>query len=200
MYCALSPSRAATVRSHNCVVGALLPRADEPALFLPTAGLLYLRQSQLAEAQEGPPVPFRTRCELLVEMGRRHARISRGKQSLVFDGGYALGSVVRPLAEPDEPGQPRVEFLTRPRHGGGCKPPRRAQRRPGQRGQTPRWGEGSTGEAQVVARNTVGSRQQVARNDPVRMYTRGARAKSKTRNRWNLSATSSEQRTSLAVT
>ena len=38
-----------------------------------------------------------------------------GPHLSVFDGGYALGSVVRPLVLPEE-GLPRIEFLTRLRH------------------------------------------------------------------------------------
>jgi hypothetical protein len=53
---------------------------------------------------------------------------------------------------------------------------------------------------QIVALNCVGSSRQFSFNDPVRMYTRGVLPKSNTRNRWNLSAMSSEQRTSLPVT
>jgi hypothetical protein len=43
-YSARGPNRATTVRAHNgVVVGALLPQANQPALFLPTAGLPYFR-------------------------------------------------------------------------------------------------------------------------------------------------------------
>ena len=69
-YSARSPNRATTVRAHNwVVVGALLPKANQPALFLPTAGLLYFRKTQLPAPQKGPPIVFRTKCELLVELG-----------------------------------------------------------------------------------------------------------------------------------
>src|SRR5215471_18397122 len=48
------PNRASTVRAHNWVVtGALLPLAEQPALFLPVAGQLYFRKSQLPAAQKG---------------------------------------------------------------------------------------------------------------------------------------------------
>jgi hypothetical protein len=68
-YSARCPNRASTVRAHNWVVtGALVPQPGQPALFLPTAGRLYFRKSQLPEAQKGPPISFRTKCELLVEM------------------------------------------------------------------------------------------------------------------------------------
>src|SRR5206468_2921025 len=56
----------------------------------------------------------------------------------IFDGGFALKSVVRPLVAPP-PGQPRLDFLTRLRHDARLhRLPE--PRRPGQRGPTPRWG------------------------------------------------------------
>ena len=52
-YSARCPNRATTVRAHNWVVlGALQPVAAQPALFLPTAGQLYFRKSQLPPAQK----------------------------------------------------------------------------------------------------------------------------------------------------
>jgi hypothetical protein len=138
---ARSPNRATTVRAHNwVVVGAMLPRADEPALFLPTAGLLYFRKTQMPAPQKGPPIPFRTKCELLVELGRRHANACGGKHLLVFDGGYALRSVARALVKPDEPGQPRIEFLTRLRHDARLHALPPVVRRPKQRGPLPKYG------------------------------------------------------------
>jgi hypothetical protein len=58
----------------------------------------------------------------------------------VFDGGFALRSVVRPLVKPDEAGPPRIDFVTRLRRDGRLHAPPPAQRRPGQRGPTPKWG------------------------------------------------------------
>jgi len=47
-YTARCPNRAGTVRAHNWVVlGALLHEQAKPAWFLPIAGYLYFRQSQL---------------------------------------------------------------------------------------------------------------------------------------------------------
>jgi Transposase DDE domain len=140
-YSARCPNRASTVRAHNwVVVGALLPQAEQPALFLPTAGLLYFRKSQLPAAGKGPPVTFRTKCELLVELGRQHAKACPGKNLLVFDGGFALRSVVRRLVKPDDPAQPRVEFLTRLRHDARLHALPPAERRARQRGPSPKWG------------------------------------------------------------
>jgi hypothetical protein len=59
----------------------------------------------------------------------------------VFDGGFALRSVVRPLVKPQEAGQPRIDFLTRLRHDARLHglPPQ--GRKKGQRGATPKWGK-----------------------------------------------------------
>jgi hypothetical protein len=135
-YTARCPNRAATVRAHNWVVlGALLRRPDEPALFLPVAGRLYFRQSQLPVTEK----EFHTKCELLVDLVRQQAEWLSGKHVAVFDGGFALASVVRPLVRPSAPEQ-RIEFITRLRRDARLfrLPP--TERRPGQRGPTPKWG------------------------------------------------------------
>ena len=49
---------------------------------------------------------------MVVELIREQARITGGRHLGMFDGAYALRSVVRPLVQP-EPGHPRIEFLTR---------------------------------------------------------------------------------------
>ena len=141
-YTARCPNRASTVRAHNWVIlGALLPQAGQPALFLPVAGRLYFRKTQLPPAQKGPPIPFRTKCALLAELGREHAQACSGKTLGVFDGGFALRSVVRPLVRPDEPGVPRVDILTRLRHDARLHALPPPTRRPGQRGATRKWGK-----------------------------------------------------------
>jgi hypothetical protein len=141
-YTARCPNRASTVRAHNWVVlGALLPNSGQPAHFLPVAGQLYFRQTQLPPPQKGPPVPFRTKCELLVELGREHAKACAGKALGVFDGGFALRSVVRPLVKPDAPGPPRVDIVTRLRHDARLYALPPAGRRQGQRGPSPKWGK-----------------------------------------------------------
>jgi hypothetical protein len=112
-YTARCPNRASTVRAHNwVVVGALLGRAGQPAPFIPLDGRLYFRQSQLPEPGGGPAVPFRTKCELLVELFREQAAAVPGPCLAVFDGAFAVASVVRPLRRP-EAGGPVVHFLTR---------------------------------------------------------------------------------------
>ena len=99
-YTARCPNRATTVRAHNWVVlGALLHEPEKPAWFLPISGRLYFRESQLPAGPDGI-VAFRTKCELAVELLREQARIIKGKHLAVFDGGYALESVVRPLVLP----------------------------------------------------------------------------------------------------
>lgn len=136
-YTARCPNRAETVRAHNWVVlGALLANPGQPAWFLPVAGQLYFRKTQLPPTGE----VFRTKCELLVELARQQAQELPGPHLLVVDGGFAMASVVRPLVQPADPAQSRIDILTRLRHDARlcALPP--AQRRPGQRGPTPRWG------------------------------------------------------------
>jgi hypothetical protein len=141
-YTARCPSRAQTVRAHNWVVtGALLPVPNQPALFLPVAGRLYFRQTQLPAAQEGEPISFLTKCQLLVEMAREHAKACPGKNLEVFDGAFAVASVVCPLVKPTEAAVPRIDVLTRLRHDArlyGLPP---GERKKGQHGPSPRWGK-----------------------------------------------------------
>ncbi len=140
-YTARCPNRASTVRAHNWVVlGALLPDPGRPAHFLPVAGRLYFRKTQLPSPEKGPPIPFRTKCALLVELGREHARACSGKALGVFDGGFALRSVVRPLVRPDEPGRQRIDFVTRLRHDARLHALPPAERPAGRRGPKPKWG------------------------------------------------------------
>jgi len=135
-YTARCPNRASTVRAHNWVVlGALRPCSDAPAVFLPVSGRLYFRQSQLPSGEV-----FRTKCALLVEQLHHQAGDASEPDLAVFDGGFALRSVVRPLVLPAVPCQRRIEFITRLRHDARlcALPP--TERRPGQRGPTPKWG------------------------------------------------------------
>src|SRR5271166_297323 len=114
-YTARCPNRAPTVRAHNWVMlGTLLDNPGQPPWCLPLSGRLYFRKSQLPlQSQDSDhTVVFRTKCELVVELIREQARITGGRHLGIFDGAYALRSVVRPLVQP-EPGHPRIEFLTR---------------------------------------------------------------------------------------
>jgi len=142
-YTARCPNRATTVRAHNWVVlGALLSNSDQPAWFLPTSGRLYFRQSQLPiqPREPGGTEPFRTKCELAVELIREQARLVGGPHLGVFDGGYALGNVVRPLVLPQD-GSPRIEFLTRLRQDARLYALPPTERPKGKRGPMPRWGQ-----------------------------------------------------------
>jgi hypothetical protein len=141
-YSARCPNRASTVRAHNWVVtGALVPLVKQPALFLPTAGRLYFRKTQLPAAHKGEPISFRTKCQLLVEMAREHAKACADKNLEVFDGAFAVASVVRPLVLPREAGVPRIDILTRPRHNARLYALPPSQRKKGQRGPSPKWGQ-----------------------------------------------------------
>jgi hypothetical protein len=138
-YTARCPNRATTVRAHNWVVlGAVLHEPSKPGWFLPIAGRLYFRKSQLPAGPEGI-VAFRTKCELAVELLREQARISPGKHLGVFDGGYALESVVRPLVLP-EGGVPRIDVLTRLRRDAQLFALPSERRPAGKRGPKPKWG------------------------------------------------------------
>jgi hypothetical protein len=136
-YTARCPNRAATVRAHNWVVlGRLLEGPGQPAAFLPQAARLYCRRCQLPQVPVPPP--FRTKCQLAVELCRQRAHAFPGRNLAVFDGGFAFASVVRPLRVP-EPGQPPIDFLTRLRQDARLyrlppAPP------PGRPGRPRRWG------------------------------------------------------------
>jgi hypothetical protein len=145
-YTARCPNRAATVRAHNWVaLGALLHHPEKPAWFLPISGRLYFRKSQLPirSGAIGPKEAFRTKCELAVELIREQAGIVGGRHLVVFDGGFALRSVVRPLVTPEAKGgtaPPRVEFLTRLRHDARLHALPPTERPQGKRGPMPKWG------------------------------------------------------------
>src|SRR5690348_15035864 len=134
-YTARCPNRAATVRAHNWVVcGALLDNPGGPAWFLPLAGRLYFRQSQLPRLSppSGRRASFQTKCELAVELLREQARIVGGRHLAVVDGGYALRSMIRPLVAPQD-GSARIEFLTRLRHDARLYAPLPERHRPNQK-------------------------------------------------------------------
>ena len=142
-YTARCPNRATTVRAHNWVVlGALLHEPGKPGWFLPVSGRLYFRKSQLPPRPREPGCvePFRTKCELAVELFREQARIAKGRHLAVFDGGYALGSVVRPLILPAD-ASPRIEFLTRLRQDARLYALPPTERPEGKRGRMPKWGK-----------------------------------------------------------
>jgi len=138
-YTARCPNRASTVRAHNWVVlGAVLHEPGKPGWFLPIAGRLYFRRSQLPAGPEGI-LAFRTKCELAVELFREQVRSRPGKHLGLIDGGYALQSVVRPLVLP-EGGAPRVDILTRLRRDARLYAPPPEQHPAGRPGPRPKWG------------------------------------------------------------
>jgi hypothetical protein len=107
---ARSPNRAETVRAHNWVeMGDLVP--GRPWTYLPHAARLYYRQSQLPAGET-----FRTKTALAVEWLRQADAESAAPLLGVFDGAYAVDTVIRPCLEP-RPAQRRIEFVTRLR---GC--------------------------------------------------------------------------------
>ncbi|MFO0952354.1 MAG: transposase [Isosphaeraceae bacterium] len=141
-YTARCPNRATTVRAHNWVcLGALLKNEGQPAWYLPVSGRLYFRKSQLParSGAAGPKEVFRTKCEMAVELLREQARIAGGAHLGVFDGGYALRTVVRPLVKPED-GSPRIDFLTRLRHDARLHALPPMERPKGKRGRHPKWG------------------------------------------------------------
>src|SRR5262245_16808826 len=141
-YTARCPNRATTVRAHNWVcLGALLENDGKPAWYLPISGRPYFRKSQLPtrSGAVGPKEAFRTKCELAVELLRDQARIGGGAHLGIFDGGYALKNVVRPLVMPED-GSPRIEFLTRLRHDARLHALPPTRRPKGKRGRSPKWG------------------------------------------------------------
>lgn len=128
---ARSPNRATTVRAHNWVIlGDLMP--GRPWSFLPTAGRLYFRKSQLP-----PGEVFRTKNELALEMLREADEESEVPILAVYDGAFAKATVVRPSLHPP-PGRRRIECVTRLRKDARLYVPERPSKKP--TGRSPKWG------------------------------------------------------------
>jgi hypothetical protein len=103
---ARSPNRAETVRAHNWVVmGDLLP--GRPWTFLPHSSRLYFRRNQLPQEET-----FRTKTQWAAELLRQVDGVSEAPILGIFDGAYAMATVVRPCLQPP-PGQRRIEIVTR---------------------------------------------------------------------------------------
>jgi hypothetical protein len=128
---ARSPNRAETIRAHNWVVmGDLVP--GTPWTYLPHAARLYCRQKQLP-----PGEIFHTKTAWAVEL-LRQAEAESGAPILgVFDGAYAVDTVVKPCLEP-APGQRRIELVTRLRADARLYHPPGA--RPRAKGRPAKWG------------------------------------------------------------
>jgi hypothetical protein len=130
-YTSRCPNRAETVRAHNWVVrGRLL--CDEPWWFLPTQGRLYFRRSQVPTGES-----FRKKPALLVEMVLAEACRSPIPLLEVFDGGYAVQSVVRPLLA-GACDAARIEVLTRLREDSRLYRPLRGSGK--HKGRPRKWG------------------------------------------------------------
>jgi hypothetical protein len=128
---ARSPNRAETVRAHNWVeMGDLVP--GRPWTYLPHAARLYCRQGQLPAGET-----FRPKTALAVELLRQADAESAAPLLGVFDGAYAVDTVIRPCLEP-RPGQRRIAFVTRLRADARLYHPVGTQ--PQARGRPPKWG------------------------------------------------------------
>ena len=131
-YTARSPNRPETVWAHNWVLCGALKVGAKKA-FLPVLGRLYVRKGQMPEGER-----FRTKPQLAIEALRACARACRGPHLAIFDGGYAVSSVVEPLISPPV-GEPRIEWLTRLRYDSRLyQPP--APHEPGRMGRPRKWG------------------------------------------------------------
>jgi DDE superfamily endonuclease len=129
---ARSPNRAETGRAHTWVVmGDVVP--GTPWTYLPPAARLYCRQHQLPTGET-----FCTKTTLALERLRQADAESAAPLLGVFDGAYAVATVVKPCVNPT-PGPRRIEILTRLRVDARLYHPvvARAQRK----GRRPAWGE-----------------------------------------------------------
>lgn len=103
---ARSPNRAETVRAHNWVeMGDLVP--GRPWTYLPHAGRLYCRKTQLPAGES-----FCTKTALAAALLRQADAESGAPILGVFDGAYAVATVVRPCLEPPT-GCRRIDLVTR---------------------------------------------------------------------------------------
>jgi hypothetical protein len=128
---ARSPNRAETVRAHNWVeMGDLVP--GQPWTYLPLAARLYCRQSQLPAGET-----FRTKTALAVELLRQADAESAAPILAVFDGAYAVDTVVGPCLDPGV-GQRRTEIVTRLRANARLYLP--VVTSPRAKGRPPKWG------------------------------------------------------------
>lgn len=127
---ARSPNRAETVRAHNWVeMGDLRP--GRPWTYLPHAARLSCRQSQLPGGEA-----FRTKTALAVELLRQADAESPAPILAVFDGAYAVDTVVRACAA-SEGGRRRIELVTRLRADARLYHP---VVKPQAKGRPPKWG------------------------------------------------------------
>ena len=129
---ARSPNRAETVRAHHGVVlGDLMP--GTPGTYLPHAARLYGRQRQWPTGET-----FHTNTAWAVDLLRQADAESSAPILGVFDGAYAVATVVAPCVHPS-PGQRRIEILTRLRVDARLYQPVVSRARP--KGRRPKWGD-----------------------------------------------------------
>jgi hypothetical protein len=129
---ARSPNRAETVRAHNWVVmGDLVP--GTPWMDLPHAARLYCRKTQMPTGET-----FQTKTAWAVELLRPAEAESSAPILGMFDGAYAVATVVDPCLNPG-PGARRIALLTRLRVDARWYSPVVSRAR--QKGRRPKWGE-----------------------------------------------------------
>ena len=131
-YTARCTNRAETVRAHNWVVaGSLVP--GRPWQCLPAAGRLYFRKGQVPRGER-----FVRKTAHAVDLLERAARTLRSDLLGVFDGAYAMSTVVQPLLD-REPVGGRIDFVSRIRANARLYeiPP---ARQPGRPGRPRKWG------------------------------------------------------------
>lgn len=127
------PNRATTVRAHNWVVmGDLMP--GQPWTYLPVAARLYFRKNQTP-----PGETFRTKTDWAVDMLRRMDAESAAPILAVFDGAYAMETVIEPCLNPPA-GRRRIEFVTRLRKDARLYQPLEATTKNPQGGRPRKWG------------------------------------------------------------
>jgi DDE superfamily endonuclease len=128
---ARSPNRAETVRAHHWVVmGDLLP--GHPWTYLPHGARLYCRQTQLPAGET-----FRTKTALAVDLLRQADAESTAPLLAIFDGAYAVDTVLRPCLQPED-AERRIEVVTRLRADARLYHPVVVRTRP--KGRPPTWG------------------------------------------------------------
>jgi DDE superfamily endonuclease len=128
---ARSPNRAETVRAQNWVVmGDLHP--SRPWTYLPHGARLYCRQSQWPTGET-----FRTKTALAVDLLRQADAEATAPLLAVFDGAYAVETVIRPCLTP-QADQRRIEIVTRLRADARLYHPLGVRTRP--KGRRPVWG------------------------------------------------------------
>ena len=140
-YTARCPNRAGTVRAHNWVVlGALLHEPAKPGWFLPIAGRLYFRKSQLPAGpgghrwRSGPSASWPSSCSAS-RRGSPPATSTWASSTAATPCGASSGRWSCPRTA-----RPGSTFLTRLRHDARLYALPPAERPAGSRGPKPKWG------------------------------------------------------------